>query len=732
MLTRLAVLCIVVAVGVIGDHHLMMDEAKGLDKAIAFFAMNGFHGPVSLYLNRTTLHVDMRKLNYSYPKPLAIDVHRLSFTVGMSGSPCESIGDHYNPTNNPMLALGDLSGSPGGRLLNATTRRFAIETNLTFTGHHSIIGRSVAFHEEGNETAVACANIVHANMLTDKPSCGSMSTDNDQDTLEAVFNGMIAGRITFRSLKSFGMGVSNSTTILSRLFYTNGNNASRNHLWHAHNNSVGDNGDCINLGAISQDFTSGSGGHAPHLLTIGDGDGDEDSREVHNLLQAAPFGNLIGKSLAIHRPSDLKIIACANIAKVHPRSFVAKFSDNSEISISQKDRYSSSEVNTNLKSRASKVNINKFKAGQMSGGCGDAKVGGVFNPFNKMGSDMMKPERSPTGDIGGKFGRMMQGQDCDNSLSLFGSNSVGRRSVSITVGGQVWCANLTEKLATGEKMMRAKAMFNMSGSVRGMMSIEQVVRSDGTMGITTISSDGLMNMDGASMKHNYHVHIGRKGYQNTSAACGSAYAGGHYNPFNVSVTSDSKYSTDCTSDNPLRCEVGDTSKKTGTIDLDTKPLIGQDSFMPLMGGQSVMGRSFVIHSTNQGAPRIACANIIPMSAYDVQIGVKTSRLSGGFSAATFNQRVKDSSSMAKDVDVLYTTMNTDAATGCTYINAAIDGPNAQTVSEQLSRADLGTEYSQMASECTQGVSFASQLSSASTVSHVASLILLACAAVLLL
>ena len=36
---------------------------------------------------------------------------------------------------------------------------------------------------------------------------------------------------------------------------------------------------------------------------------------------------------------------------------------------------------------------------QMSGGCGDAKVGGVFNPFNKMGSDMMKPERSPVSTI---------------------------------------------------------------------------------------------------------------------------------------------------------------------------------------------------------------------------------------------------------------------------------------------------------------------------------------------
>ena len=88
------------------------------------------------------------------------------------------------------------------------------------------------------------------------------------------------------------------------------------------------------------------------------------------------------------------------------------------------------------------------------------------------------------------------------------------------------------------------------------------------------------------MKHNYHVHIGRKGYQDTSAACGSAYAGGHYNPFNVSATDASKYNVDCKPDNPLRCEVGDTSKKTGTIDLDTKPLIGQDSFMPLMGGQS--------------------------------------------------------------------------------------------------------------------------------------------------
>ena len=103
------------------------------------------------------------------------------------------------------------------------------------------------------------------------------------------------------------------------------------------------------------------------------------------------------------------------------------------------------------------------------------------------------------------------------------------------------------------------------------------------------------------MNHNYHVHVNRKGYQNSSAACGGAFAAGHYNPFVVHTNG--TYSTDCNPQNQLRCEVGDTSQKTGTIDLDDSAFLRQDSFMPLMGSQSGESHGYYVvyyHSAKNG------------------------------------------------------------------------------------------------------------------------------------
>ena len=138
-------------------------------------------------------------------------------------------------------------------------------------------------------------------------------------------------------------------------------------------------------------------------------------------------------------------------------------------------------------------------------------------------------------------------------------------------------------------------------------------------------------------------------------------------------------------------------------------------FVNVVISVAVMGRSFVIHTLNKGGTRIACANIIPMSAFDTQIGVKTSQLPRGFDATRFANAVRQSSSMASAVSLLYTRSYNDTASGCTYISTAIDGTNAEAVANTLSTMDLGTEFTQSRTDCTEGVSLA-QLSSAGTLS----------------
>ena len=43
--------------------------------------------------------------------------------------------------------------------------------------------------------------------------------------------------------------------------------------------------------------------------------------------------------------------------------------------------------------------------------------------------------------------------------------------------------------------------------------------------------------------------------------------GGHFNPFNVDITADSGYSTECSVYSPLRCESGDLSGKHGKLNI---------------------------------------------------------------------------------------------------------------------------------------------------------------------
>ena len=84
--------------------------------------------------------------------------------------------------------------------------------------------------------------------------------------------------------------------------------------------------------------------------------------------------------------------------------------------------------------------------------------------------------------------------------------------------------------------------------------------------------------------------------------CSAGSVGGHFDPFMAS--SRPNYSTSCSSNRSL-CEVGDLSGKFGN--LPTSLLFFMDTYLPLYGVHSIVGRSVVIHR-NDGS-RWVCANI---------------------------------------------------------------------------------------------------------------------------
>jgi hypothetical protein len=116
--------------------------------------------------------------------------------------------------------------------------------------------------------------------------------------------------------------------------------------------------------------------------------------------------------------------------------------------------------------------------------------------------------------------------------------------------------------------------------------------------VLTINLAGLANLAGQ-----YHVHMNPT-QPLTADPCGDAATGGHFNPLNVPAN------TPCTPTSPNLCEVGDLSGKNGDLaNQATVSWTKYDSYLPLSGTNSIIGRSVVIHKAAD-ASRWVCADIV--------------------------------------------------------------------------------------------------------------------------
>ena len=136
--------------------------------------------------------------------------------------------------------------------------------------------------------------------------------------------------------------------------------------------------------------------------------------------------------------------------------------------------------------------------------------------------------------------------------------------------------------------------------VSGFIRFSQPSLVDETM--ITVSLSGLDQYPSETFP--WHVH----NYPFTTQErdpCSAGSVGGHFDPFMAS--SRPNYSTSCSSNHSL-CEVGDLSGKFGPFNASS--LVNKmymDTYLPLYGVHSIVGRSVVIHR-NDGS-RWVCANI---------------------------------------------------------------------------------------------------------------------------
>ncbi|KAK2722112.1 uncharacterized protein LOC136034475 [Artemia franciscana] len=253
---------------------------------------------------------------------------------------------------------------------------------------------------------------------------------------------------------------------------------------------------------------------------------------------------------------------------------------------------------------------------------------GHYNPFGWNPQDSPPPGKGSSdmyelGDLSGKFGNL-QGLDekiesyYDPSLPLYGPYTISGRSIVVhyaSDGGRWTCANI-EPIGVNFITAAATFLYPLSGRIIFRQ------RSDDELSETSIFVESLLYSDGAmndTFNHQFHVHndIPNEDYHDWQERCKSA--GPVYNPYSVPVLEKIYYSQ-CSSNNPLPCMVGDLNLRHSTLviagsvkSIPSTRRFFTDLNLPLSGSRSIIGRSLVLQddqSPAQRGNRLACAQIV--------------------------------------------------------------------------------------------------------------------------
>ena len=198
--------------------------------------------------------------------------------------------------------------------------------------------------------------------------------------------------------------------------------------------------------------------------------------------------------------------------------------------------------------------------------CSPGKVSGHYNPFN-IDIETSPPSGTGTsdqyelGDLSGKYGKLDDLNEFrktfeDNNLPLFGKNSVvGRSFVIHKKDGSRWiCSTIVPR---GE-IIRAVATFKTPVIGRIVLTQDANDRFADTQVFVELNyANGVTS---PTKDHNWHVHVNSVCSDFNGKSCACSAAGGHYNPYNVNLGGD--YKTECSTTNPLRCEMVRSVRKT--------------------------------------------------------------------------------------------------------------------------------------------------------------------------
>lgn len=617
---------------------------------IATFDNDGVTGTITMTqpspLDPATTMVNLRNLRskaggyhvHKYPVP-----QRQSKDQALCSG--QSVSGHFNPfgivydasspaaaaTTEEAYEVGDLSKKYG--LLTGSDTKSATYTdfNLQLFGINSVLGRSIVIHyDQTGSPRWVCANLLDTSALT---------------SALATFTYPVIGHVLLQQR----MGEAEAeTTVYYRLDYSDGaTGPTSGHSWAVHVNAVNQDmlasnvsarcssaGDVMNpLGVSATGYAAQCRASNPLRCKLGDLKGKHEAVSVRAAASTPAIGfftdlnlplqgphSVLGMALVLKVGGGTENLACANVLKVWPqvveaRSWGSGSNHYGSVSFSQQVGVVQmpTTISINLQSLSSHtlVSYSVYTQPVATGSARCSQLGAIYNPFEVTQTGSTK-DKIAVGDLTAKFGAMAGGSvsgitKVDPSLDVWGPRAVTGRAFSLQdSGSSVDCADVAPKMVDGGRLFEAKAVF--TGEVVGHIMLTQYVYPNGAMTPTTVVVNLRKAAGAQTLRHNWHAHV--KPVLDDAAAetnrCSST--GGHYNPFMVNVQA--QYS-ECKPSNQLRCELGDQSNKLGTYDMGSGPMVANDEYLPLVGPYGVIGRSIVVHTANRGAPRLACADILP-------------------------------------------------------------------------------------------------------------------------
>ncbi|XP_053206055.1 uncharacterized protein LOC128390368 [Panonychus citri] len=558
--------------------------------------------------------------------------------------------------SNDQYQVGDLSGKYGpltNQDENGNVFGVHVDLNLPLFGRHSIIGRSLVIHKTDGEAWI-CATIGYPGAVT---------------TAVATFHSPVVGSIIFRQM---AQTPGSDTTVFVDLSYSAESiNDTTNHAWHVHVSPPGADwrnwtARCLSTQGHYNPSQVGvttrynnCNPNNPYRCKLGDLTAKAAERisiaghkgsKLVKLFYTDPalhlYGSysIIGRSVVIYDENGPQQrgnrLACAPIKQVHPLTAATR-SWRCANALSPVSGYLLFHQNTQLDGTSAIIELEGLN--KLAGGfhvhevsvpidrefpCSMDSTLGHFDPL-LVGTNIShypgvgSSDQYEIGDISGKTGTLNELESyrheyIDYNLPLFGVNSIVGRSIVIHKAekNDRWvCGSIRAEVKRNEgKEIVALASFHDPRSlIIGYVRFRQFQYIDGSTSDTWIDVDlrhaGKYNRN-ITNGHRWEVYVNQVGadaFQPTESV--RCVAGGYRWDPQLKNADAPLYRQYCTKANPLRCQLGDLSGRNGYLEIGGKRRLFTDINLPLIGPDSVVGRSLIIFRQNDGETKMACANI---------------------------------------------------------------------------------------------------------------------------